>query len=243
MAWFRHHFNEDYPILYKRRDQAQADAEVEFTMSELGVRSGEMVLDLCCGFGRHLRAFARRGVAAVGVDLSPVLLQQASRGNRTELVCADMRRLPFVGGERGFAVVVNFFTSFGYFEGEENAAAAREVARVLRPGGRFLLDLMNPEPTLRSLNPRSARNAGPYEIVEERRFDAARRRIEKSIYLCDRRSGEERRYFESVQLYNPEEIRELLFGVGLEISELFGDFTGAPASPDAERLIVTGQKR
>ena len=46
MTWFLQHFNEDYPILYQGRDQAQADREVEFAVKCLKVRPGESVLDL-----------------------------------------------------------------------------------------------------------------------------------------------------------------------------------------------------
>ena len=52
-----------------------------------------------------------------------------------------MRRLPFRDG--AFEAVANLFTSFGYFFDEaQNRRVLGEIARVLRPGGAFLLDLM-----------------------------------------------------------------------------------------------------
>lgn len=243
-AWFRTHFNEDYLVIYSGRSQEQADQEVDFVIRQLGIRTEETVLDLCCGFGRHLDALRRRDISAVGVDLSPSLLAIARERLRVPLVCADMRMLPFTGGGAGFHALVNFFTSFGYFEtARDNIEAAREMARVLRPGGRFSIDLMNREPAIAGLIPRSERRKGEIHIVEERSFNERRSRIEKSIRVTDLRSGVERSYFESVRVYSPAEIRDLLGTAGLAVERLFGSFRGEPFGPESPRMIVTGRRR
>ena len=243
-AWFRQHFNDDYPTLYAGRTQEQADAEVAFAVERLDICSRDRVLDLCCGHGRHLRSFAARGIPVVGVDLSDALLRRAPRDEGIRVVRADMRRLPFAGGVDSFSVLVNFFTSFGYFDSEDdNAAAVREMARILAPGGRFLLDLMNLHATLDSLAPRTERRAGPFEVVEERWFDGSRRRIEKRIRLVDSRSGERREYIESVRVYEEDEIRELLTSEGLDVERVFGDFAGSEAGGQAPRMVLTGTRR
>jgi SAM-dependent methyltransferase len=242
-AWFRRHFNDDYTIIYSGRNEREAEREAAFTLRCLGLRPGDLLLDLCCGSGRHLQAFLRFGLRAAGADLSLALLRRAAALSAGRVVSADMRRLPFQGGERGFAALTSFFTSFGYFEDDtENADAAREIARVLRPGGRFLIDLMNPAPTIQGLAPRSERRAGAFAIVEERSFEAHRRRIEKRITLIDERSGEVRRYLESVRLYEEEEFRELLCASGLEVTRTFGDFGGAALRRESPRLILTGRR-
>jgi SAM-dependent methyltransferase len=241
-GWCRRHFNEDYRILYPHRDQAQADIEVDGAIRELAIRPGDQVLDLCCGFGRHLVAFARRGVAAVGVDISMSLLRQVDR-RAARLACADMRALPFAGGARGFSVLVNFFTSFGYFEADhENRQAASEMSRVLRPGGRFALDLMNAAGAIRGLEPRTERRQDACRIVEERSHDARRRRIEKRITLVVEGSTEARSYFESVRIYDAAEIEALLRGVGLRVDRWLGDFSGAVFDAVSPRMIVIGRK-
>jgi SAM-dependent methyltransferase len=154
-----------------------------------------------------------------------------------------MRRLPFAGGERGFAVLLNLFTSFGYFETDaENAAAAREMGRVLRPGGRFAIDLLNAAPTVRALETRSERRAGGFHIREERRHEAARRRLEKRVVLTRLESGETKEYHESVRLYRPEEIDAVLAAAGLRVERLLGDFSGSPYSEDAPRMLLLGRR-
>jgi SAM-dependent methyltransferase len=244
-AWFRKCFNEDYCTIYSGRGQAEAETEVAFVVRALGIERGEMVLDLCCGFGRHLEAFGRRGIRAVGADLSLALLRQAAPRSARRVVCADMRQLPFRDGAGGFSVVVNLFTSFGYFETEEeNLRAAREMGRVLRPGGRFAMDLHNAVPVMRHLTPRTERRAGPFHLIEERRYDARRRRIEKRVELHREEGGRPcvKEYFESVRLYAADEIAAMLAGAGLAVTRLLGDFTGQPYSDASPRMIVLGRK-
>ena len=183
----------------------------------------------------------------MGVDLSLPLLRRvetaAPAGAGPDVVCADMRALPFRGGEAGFSVVVNFFTSFGYFESDdENFQAVAEIHRVLRPGGRYAIDLLNAHATVKSLEPRSERQIGEFLLLEERSFDPVRRRIEKRITLMRNDSADEKHYFESVRIFSEEEIRELLARAGLVVRDVLGDFTGRPYGEDTPRMIVLGSK-
>lgn len=247
-SWFRQHFNDDYLTIYSGRDLAQAETEVELVTRELSITPEDRVLDLCCGFGRHLEAFARRGITAWGVDLSLPLLRRvkksaASARGRGGIVCADMRALPFAGGKAGFSVVVNFFTSFGYFESDaENYRAVEEIGRVLQPGGRYAMDLLNAESAVRSLVPRTERTVDGFRLVEERSFDAGRRRIEKKITLSREDASAGKQYFESVRVFSPDEITRLLDRAGLRVDELLGDFSGRPFGADTTRMIVLGSK-
>ena len=250
-SWFRESFNEDYRRLYAARNQAQADAEVGCVIDALGIDSRDQVLDLCCGFGRHLRALGRRGVPAVGLDLSLPLLQDAATTpetaaaprSRLRLVRGDMRQLPFAGGTRGFSVVVNFFTSFGYFENDsDHLRVVRELARVLRPQGRFSMDLMNPGPTVRNLLAATERRVGKLRVVESRRYDAQRSRIEKRTQVVATSPGESREYFESVRLFDHDEITLLLSRAGLHVDRVLGGFSGQPFSVESSRMILLGSK-
>ena len=149
-----------------------------------------------------------------------------------------MRKLPFADG--GFTVLVNFFPSLGYFESEEeNLAAIKEMARVLRPGGRFLIDLINPIDAASPV-PRSLREEGRFEIREERWFDDETLRVKKRIELLDTGSGERRSYRESVRIYGEDELLSILAPRGLKVDELRGDFTGAPFQAGSPRMILLG---
>lgn len=161
MAWYKEWFGEEYLGLYSHRDEQEAEAHVDFVERQLGDVRPRAVLDLACGAGRHTVALRRRGYRTLGVDLSLTLLVHARGLPR---VAGDMRCLPFAAGS--FDWVLNFFTSFGYFEKErENFQVLEEIVRVLAPGGRFLIDIMNTAHTLRHLQPREVQS------LDGRRFE------------------------------------------------------------------------
>ncbi|MBI4161979.1 MAG: class I SAM-dependent methyltransferase [Acidobacteria bacterium] len=146
--WFREFFGADYLRAYGPRNRREAPAEVPFIEAALGMRRSEVYLDLCCGEGRHAVPLAARGYRLAGVDLSPDLLaaargRAAGAGVRVDWVRADSRALPFPGAFDG---VYCWFTSFGYFpDSADDRRMLAEVERVLRPGGRFLLEVLNRE--------------------------------------------------------------------------------------------------
>lgn len=238
VAWYKEWFGEDYLDLYAHRDSAEAELHSDFVEAELfpGLAPGA-VLDLACGGGRHTAVLRRRGYRVFGVDLSFVLLAQSPGLPR---VAGDMRRLPFASGS--FDGVLNFFTSFGYFETErENFLVLEEVVRVLAPGGRFLLDLMNPEPVLANLQPRQVVEAEGRRIEIERWYDDTAKRINKRIRIRPTH-GPERSFLESVRAYREDEVTTGLEWAGLEVTRRFGSFSGDPYRRDSDRLILVGHK-
>lgn len=236
-AWYREWFGEEYLELYAHRDQGEAERHVDFVESLLAGSRPRAVLDLACGAGRHTAVLRRRGYRTLGVDLSLTLL---ARRPDLPRVAADMRSLPFA--PRTFDWVLNFFTSFGYFESErENFRVLEEVVRVLAPGGAFLIDLLNPEPTIRGLNPRENRQVDGRQVEIQRWYDAARGRINKRI-LIEAPEGPPQSYLESVRAYRLEEVATGLAWAGLEVTHRCGSFQGEPYSRDSERMILVGRK-
>lgn len=242
MAWYKEWFGEEYLELYSHRDSHEAEEHVDLVARALGDRPPRAVLDLACGAGRHTAALRRRGYRALGVDLSLTLLAHM-RGQHLPMVAGDMRRLPFADGS--FDWVLNFFTSFGYFEQErENFRVLEEIVRVLAPGGRFLIDLLNPDHAVAHLRPREVQEpevAGGRRVEIERWFDAASQRINKRIRV-HAPAGPPRTYLESVRAYRREEVVIGLRWAGLEVDRLFGNFHGDPHDRDSERLILVGHR-
>lgn len=238
MAWYKEWFGEEYLELYAHRDGAEAEQHVDLVERELFAKGPpNRVLDLACGAGRHTLALRRRGHRVVGVDLSLVLLAQSPLHSR---VSGDMRNLPFAAAS--FDCVLNFFTSFGYFETErENFRVLEEVVRVLTPGGGFLFDLMNPEPVIANLEPRQVVEGDGRRIEIERWYDETAKRINKRIRIRPDR-GPERSFLESVRAYREEEVSTGLEWAGLEVTRRFGSFSGDPYRRDSERLILVGHK-
>lgn len=238
MAWYEEWFGEEYLELYAHRDAKEAEAHVDFVQRVLEESRPRAVLDLACGTGRHTRVLRQRGLRALGTDLSLTLLARAPDLPR---VAADMRRLPFADGT--FDWVLNFFTSFGYFETErENFEVLEELERLLAPGGRFLIDLFNRDWVIRGLVPADTMRIGDREVIVERRFDADRHRVEKRIRIVDG-PGAGREFLESVRAYARQEVEIGLQWAGLQVDGVFGNFAGESYSSEGERLIVVGRKR
>ena len=236
--WYAAAFGDDYRRVYAHRDLDGARPEAAFLLAQ-GVAG--RVLDLCCGFGRHALLLAEAGLDVYGLDLSLDLLRAARELPGFEahlagrLVRADMTRVPFADGS--FDALVNLFSSFGYLGEVGDGRVLAEVARVLRPGGRAVLDLMNPERVRATLVASSQRRGDGFELLERRRLEQGGRRVVKEVELrIDGRAP--RRWREDVRLYDPGELEPLLGAAGLAVDAVWGDFDGRPAEPDAPRRIL-----
>jgi SAM-dependent methyltransferase len=243
IPWYEAWFNEDYLEVYGHRDAADARRAVALTERSLALHAGDRVLDLCCGNGRHSLELARRGYDVVGLDLSYELLRSGAKQAREEglpvrFVQADARR---VGVQRAFDAVLNFFTSFGYFETDaDNALMIENISRVLRKGGKFFIDFLNADYVRRTLVPSTEWGVGSATVREERKIDAARNTVTKTITI--KRSGGEKRYAECVRLYSERELRRMLESCGLKVTKTFGDYDGGSVDVRRPRLILMGEK-
>ncbi len=124
---------------------AAAPREAAAVWRSLKLKPGSRLLDLACGTGRHAVLLAKRGAFVVGVDKTEAYLREARVKARRLSNClfarGDMRRLPFNGE---FDAAINLWTSFGYFaKASDDIKALRGVARALKPGGLFLIDLLD----------------------------------------------------------------------------------------------------
>lgn len=230
--WWEAAFGADYAAVYRHRDLDAARSEVRGLL-ELGL--GGRVLDLACGWGRHLLALRERGIEAWGMDRSPQLLARAPSELRGRLVRGDLRELPFASGS--FDGVAMLFSSFGYFEEREDRAVLGEVARTLRAGGLLVLDLMNAARVRATLVPESRTERDGWLILERRQLAQAASRVRKEVLLRSP-EGAERRWTEDVRLYSPVEVDALARSQGLEPERWVGDFDGSSWSPAAPRAIA-----
>lgn len=243
--WFRTAFSEDYLRLYSHRNDEEAERQVESAIRFVPFQPGQAVLDIACGSGRHMRAFARKGARVTGIDLSPVLVKAArgrlaKEGLRVVVCCGDMRNMTYREEFDGTTV---WFTSLGYFAAvAEDRMALRRLAAALKPGGWWWIDLANPTHVEANLVPHSQRTIdgtdGWAEVTEERRLVG--RRVEKRIRIVDECGS--RSYLESVRLYRPDEFGSLIRSAGLKTDGILGDYDGRALVQEAPRQIWFGQK-
>jgi len=232
--WFERWFGEEYVRLYPHRDDQEA-AQAVALIDRMVTVDGRHVLDLACGPGRHAAHLSQRGARVVGCDLSMPLLTRARArvGDRASFVRGDMRALPFASGS--FDLVVNLFTSFGYFADDaQHAAVLRDVATLLKPQGTFMLDFLNASRVRATLVPREQQELGEHHVRIERRISEDDRFVIKEMHLLE----DGRCFVERVRLFSPDDLVTLLESVGLSVRERFGGYDGAPLTDDAPRVLL-----
>jgi SAM-dependent methyltransferase len=236
--WFEEWFGEDYLRIYQHRDENEAEKMIELIAARIEGNTIERVLDLACGAGRHSKLLCERWWT-VGLDLSSALLRVA-RGESPDApyVRADMRELPFADGT--FDLVVNLFTSFGYFADDaEHIRVLRCVNAAMREGGTFVIDFFNASQVKEDLVAYDERVANGIAIEQRRAITSDQRFVEKTITL--RQTGRE--YVERVRLFSAADLSRMLEAAGFKVVELVGDYTGASWNEDSPRVILFGSRK
>jgi 2-polyprenyl-3-methyl-5-hydroxy-6-metoxy-1,4-benzoquinol methylase len=215
--------------------------EVAFLVEALGLDGSETILDLACGGGRHSLELARRGFTVVGLDAAaPVLAharaQAAAENLSIEFVQGDMRELRFEGR---FDLVLVMNSSIGFFDEATNAAVIAGCARALAPGGRLLLQCINPYQIEAYL--RDFRNGwyaiGAGVVLREAAFEPQTATLRIGYRYLDSSQGLDLTHpGDAIRLYGFPELAALLREAGLRPVSAFGDAV-LPPVPLAEGSV------
>ncbi len=241
--WFKAWFNHPaYLKLYAHRSLEEAEQTIATLLNFISISEpNPKALDIACGSGRHAVALAENGFQVTANDLSQMLLSEArALAQKKNLALTftqfDMRDLPF---EQEFDLIVQLFTSFGYFENDdEDDVVLSHVARALKPNGWYVLDFLNEHVVRNTLQPKSRRSFGELEILEERMIFGER--VVKSISITE--DGKTHRFMEAVRLYSVEDLTAMLLNAGLHVRHLLGDYDGqAFVRERSPRLILIAQ--
>jgi ubiquinone/menaquinone biosynthesis C-methylase UbiE len=240
--WHESFFGEDWLRIALSFPDERADQQTEFIVTALGLEPGARVLDLACGHGRHSARLARRGFAVTGLDNSAQSLVLARESApEAEFVEGDMRELPFEDGS--FDAVINMFTAFGYFDHEEEDAwVLHEVARILRPTGAFLIDMINPPGLFaRYRDDHWERLDDDTLFLQQHEYDvlAGRAKTYWTLIFAD---GGRRELRHSVRTYTAPELVRLSEAAGLQVVRSWGDFDGSELTRESARLILRADK-
>ena len=249
IPWYKGAFGLAYLDLYAHRDDAEAQKDIRRIIELISPPADEPLLDLGCGAGRHLCALRDMGFSQlVGLDLSQELLDVAAQrladpvtgdlDKRVQLIRADMRDIPQVGY---FATVLSLFTSFGYFdEDDENKRVLAAAHRALKSDGTFLIDYMNRDHVIAHLVAYDEKVLGDRQIRNTRSLTANARRVEKTTVIV--RGDVEHEFHESVRLYSADEMVDMLKEVGFERIQRYGSLEGEGFTPSSPHLILVARR-
>ncbi len=232
-------------IMFSTQAWERAAEEVERVLTLAALEPPIRVLDLPCGFGRHTLEFARLGCTVTAVDRTKTYIRRTQNtlneaGLKAEVIQADMR--DFVRPD-AFDLVVNLYTSFGYFEDQEDdLKVLMNFYQSLRPGGTLVIEMMGKEVLARKFIPRTWHEIDDDTILlEDRRITRDWTWIEVCWTLI--RGGEKHQYPFTHRIYGASDLKQLLVKTGFELIRIYGSLAAdSPYDHTAERLVVVAQK-
>jgi len=241
--WFKNWFaSKFYLAVYSHRNIMDAEKLLKLIQQNIILNENSKILDAACGNGRHSNYFAQLGFDVVGFDLSNNLLKVAQKSKLTSnlksnYLCADIRAIPL---KSSFDVVLNLFTSFGYFySDEENFSFINFASNHIKKNGYFVFDYLNPNFVKNNLVKFSEKVVNNIKIIENRKI--SNNRVEKEILISD--SENMHRFFESVQLYSFKEIINVFTNKGFRAINTFGNYSSEKFDENiSERMIIIFQR-
>jgi len=239
-AWYQSWFDSPYyHILYKHRDFDEATEFVQTLISFLNLPNDAFILDLACGKGRHSVQFNKAGYFVTGLDLSPKSIDEANQTQNKDLeyYVHDMRdhfRSNY------YDLVVNLFTSFGYFENlHDNERVISNIQWALKPKGIFVLDYFNADFVARNLIQKEMKLIDGIEFNIHREIVGDS--VKKHIQFEDQ--GQNYSFTEEVKLFSPHTLSHLIENTGLKIKQVFGNYNLSQFNEKTSpRVIIIAQK-
>jgi ubiquinone/menaquinone biosynthesis C-methylase UbiE len=233
-------FDELYLKTYARLQADESgDEEIEALLATLSLEPPADVLDSAAGYGRHALALARRGFRVTAHDRSPVLLAEAERrSGELELafVQGDYRELPFE--DASFDLVLNLFSAIGYWGDEGDLQAFREFRRVLRPGGRAVVETMHRDRLARIFRPTDWNDLGDGDLLLEGRELDQVEGTTNVTFSYRPHGAEPRTVHYAIRAYTVTEVVRMLRAAGFERVDALGGYDGSPLTLDSRLVAI-----
>jgi SAM-dependent methyltransferase len=233
--WYSSWFDTPYyHILYKDRNYREAQVFMDNLTHYLNLPEKAKVLDLACGKGRHSIYLNQLGYDVLGADLSENSIAEASKNSNETLhfKVHDMRE-PF---EEKFDAIFNLFTSFGYFENDEdNLTTLKAIKESLSEYGFAVIDFMNVTQVIETLVPEEVKTVDEIDFHIKRYVEDGH--IFKEIDFEDQ--GRKYHFTEKVKALTLKDFQDLMDEAGIYLLDIFGDYKLKKFhKTESERLIM-----
>jgi SAM-dependent methyltransferase len=233
--WFASWFDSPYyHVLYKERDEMEAQLFMDNIVHYLNLPEEAKILDLACGKGRHSIYLNQMGFQVTGADLSSnsIAIASLNKNETLKFVEHDMR-VPF---DEKFDAIFNLFTSFGYFEDDEdNFITLKAIRDSISEYGFAVIDFMNVHNVLANLVPEEIK------VVDQIEFHIKRYLKEGFIYkeINFEDQGQKYHFIEKVKAITLEDFETMMENAGIYLLDVFGDYKLKKFHKlESERLIL-----
>ena len=218
--WFASWFDTPYyHILYKDRDYEEAQLFMDNITQYLNLPEDAKILDLACGKGRHSIYLNKLGYNVTGADLSENSIAEASKYSNEKLhfTVHDMRE-PF---DEKFDAIFNLFTSFGYFESDDdNLITLKAIHESLSEFCFAVIDFMNVYKVINDLVPHEVKTVEGIDF--HIKWYVEDNHIIKEIDFEDK--GKQFHYTEKVKALTLEDFEAMMEEAGIYLLDVFGDY-------------------
>ncbi|MEG0849968.1 MAG: class I SAM-dependent methyltransferase [Flavobacterium sp.] len=233
--WFSSWFDTPYyHILYKDRNYREAQVFMDNLTHYLNLPEKAKVLDLACGKGRHSIYLNQLGYNVLGADLSENSIAEANKNSNESLhfKVHDMRE-PF---DEKFDAIFNLFTSFGYFESDDdNLTTLKAIKESLSEYGFAVIDFMNVNQVIETLVPQEVKTVDGIDFHIKRYVEDGH--IFKEIDFEDQ--GRKYHFTEKVKALTLKDFQDLMDEAGIFLLDIFGDYKLKKFhKTESERLIM-----
>lgn len=218
--WFSEWFNTPYyHILYKDRNDNEAQFFMDNLTHYLNLPEEAQILDLACGKGRHSIYLNSLGFEVTGVDISEnsIKIANESANDKLHFHVHDMREnLP-----HKYDAIFNLFTSFGYFDNEEdNIKTLKAIKNSLTEYGFGVIDFLNADYVIANLVPKEIK------ILDGIKFEINRyvenKKMIKEIHFSDQ--GKNYTFKEKVSALTLNDFEKMMEICDIYLLDIFGDY-------------------
>ncbi|AFK03161.1 Methyltransferase type 11 [Emticicia oligotrophica DSM 17448] len=238
--WFTEWFDTSfYHQLYKSRCQDEAKMLIDNLEKKLNFQKTQSFLDLACGKGRHAIYLNSKDYHVIGLDLSRNNIESANQSANKHLhfFVHDMRTC---FRPNTFDFVLNLFTSFGYFDDDQdNFRAINAVADNLKSGGKLVLDYINCTKAINNLSKHYEKEVEGIKFIITKQIEAGF--IVKNIDFDF--EGSHHQFQERVKILTQEDFKAYFKKAGLICKEVLGNYhLETFDEQNSDRMIFIAEK-
>lgn len=226
---------------------------IEKILKKNGIEKGK-ILDLMCGNGRIAIYLAKKGYDVVGLDLSPIFIEDAKERveefgveDKVKFMKEDVRRLEKIGFENEFDCILNVWTSIGYFGKKTDEKMFRNLRDLSKKNGIFgIFECASREYLLNKFSPMVIDKIEDLILIQKNNFNLLTSTVESTWEFYKKEERDLKHIEDFVithYLYSISELVYLLENTGWRVDELYRDLENLKSfQPDKLRKSIKDTK-